>query len=119
MDFSLVLSALKADTFLMNKVSGVYASEVPRKTEYPLVLLSPLTDEPLNTLSGEVSNIEKFSIQIDIWSKQYTTALSIHNDIRRVLDSSSNFRAVRSACRYEGEAENMLHRFSVDYSIWL
>jgi hypothetical protein len=111
-----VLTELKAGAVI--GLVGVFVSEVPRGEDYPLLLITPVSDEVMNTLGGEVQNIARFSVQIDIWSKSYSEALDLLNATRSAMSSSATYSSVLLTNRYEHDVANSLHRFSADFSIW-
>jgi hypothetical protein len=112
------LAALKDSANLVASCNGIFVSEVPRGVTYPLVVITPVSSEVMNTLDGEVENLSRFSVQVDLWAKGYSKAMSMTWDAKQGMASSSTFNSVLTASRYDYDVDNSLHRFSLDFSIW-
>lgn len=115
-----VYSELSSSSSLEVLVSDrIYLIQADVGANYPLIVISPISEEPLNTLAGDVTNVSNENIQFDIYSKTFAEAQQALSALRSTMDSASSFNAIRTASRYDRDQDNGLHRLSVDFSVWI
>lgn len=115
---SLVHSALSSRFNLALLVGDrIYLNELDQQQALPQIVLSDISDTPINDLTGEASTFNE-RIQIDVHANQYSEAKQISDEIRTVLSGQSTFQAVRQGTQKVKDLETSAQRWIIDFSIW-
>lgn len=114
----LAVAALEGDLAVTDLVGNhIYLNESDQAKALPQLVLSDVSDTPINNLTGETALLNE-RIQIDIHSKKYSEAQTIFEAVKAAITSQADFSAVRQSTQKTKDLETNIHRWIVDFSIW-
>jgi|APCry1669189241_1035207.scaffolds.fasta_scaffold28208_3 Protein of unknown function (DUF3168) len=95
----------------------VYPMAAPDQTQAPFITYQRVSATNENVLDGSNVNLCNTRIQIDIYSKTYTQAISIASEVDVVMCTGfPQIASLQAQDIYEAEVD--LYRVLAEYSIW-
>lgn len=98
----------------------IYFRYAPAGVAYPLVNVTPVDSLAMNTLDGEITNLGRHRVQIDVWGETYETVSATAAAVKTAINAElSNFKPVLQDTRHDDEATTGLVRIILDYALWI
>lgn len=108
-----IYTALNVSAVTNVATGGIHYRKAPQGTTDPYIVWMVITDVPSNYL-GQVPDRSNFRIQVDIWSRNPATLMTLKDLVRTQLDTKAHQIIGRDG--YDDEVQ--LHRYTLDYSYW-
>ena len=114
-----LLAALEAGEDLASLVGEkIFALLIPEGTLLPCVTFQRISGIPANTLDGH-SGLERISVQIDAWGRNYAEAKSVAKAVRAAMPAKGavfGAHLLKDADYYENGTN--YYRISMEYACW-
>lgn len=108
-----IYTALNVSAVTNVATGGIHYRKAPQGTTDPYITWFVVTDVPSNYQS-ENPDVSNFRIQVDLWSRNPATLMTLKDLVRGRLDNIAHQIIGRDG--YDDETQ--LHRYSLDYSFW-
>ena len=110
-----VLTGNAAVTALVSdRISPV---ETEQATDFPCVVLTVSTVEPVNHLRG-FANLDQCTVRLSAWAFTYASALAIANACRSALEAAGHLCIGRFADEFGLEKDPGAYRVGYEFRIW-
>lgn len=99
----------------------IYPSFMPQQTRPPALVLTVVDSLPqLSLVSVDETALTNARVQVDCYHRDYSMAHQLAEAVADCLDdmSDTDFQAVKLISRDLYDTELLVHRVSVDFSIW-
>jgi hypothetical protein len=112
-----VYNALRAASPVTALVPQARITPVKRlqNTDLPAITYERVTNDPVQSLSGDTSNLDQVRMRVNCWSLSYSQSKSIAAVVRTALKPLDSY-FISDQDLYEDDTQ--IYRVALDYYIW-